>query len=243
MCGLGDIAKYALLPGHVQRSRMIADRFHDSRKIAEYREFVTYTGVYSGIPVTVTSTGIGGPSASIAVEELANLGAKTFIRVGTTGSLQIDVDVGDIIIASAAVRSDGASVSYIPSEYPAVADLTVISALQEAAEKVGARFHTGIVWSYDAFYAETEEKIRTWSRARVLAIDSETSPIFVVSSLRGLRAGSIMVVDGNLVAGTKKGEFEADEAKGEADPKVESAIKKEIEVALEAIRILEDRNE
>jgi len=238
MCGPRDVAPYALLPGHVQRSHSIAKMMEEARKIAENREFVTYTGKHDGVPVTVTSTGIGGPSASIALEELANLGTGTFIRVGTTGSLQESIEVGDLVIATAAIRSEGTSLCYVPPEYPAVADLNVTSALLQAAKNSAARFHAGIVWSYDAYYAETEDRIRQWSQRRALAIDSESAPIFVAATLRGLKAGSIMVVDGNLVKGTKKSEFTADQQTGEQDPRVEDGIRKEIEIALEAIRLL-----
>jgi len=239
MCGLRDVAQYALLPGHVQRPHLIAKIIREARKVAENREFVTYTGKHGGIPVTVTSTGIGGPSASIAVEELANLGTKTFIRVGTTGSLQENVEIGDLVIATAAIRSDGTSLCYVPAEYPAVADLNLTSALQRAAQNSTVKFHTGIVWSYDAYYAETEDRIRHWSQAKALAVDAESAPIFVAASLRELKAGSIMVVDGNLVKGTKKSEFTTGQQTGELDPRVEAGIRREIEIALEAIRLLE----
>jgi uridine phosphorylase len=238
MCSSQDVAPYALLPGHVQRPRLIAEMLESAHKVAENREFVSYTGKYAGIPVMATSTGIGGPSASIAVEELANLGTSTFIRVGTTGSLQEDIDIGDIVIATAAIRSEGTSQCYVPTEYPAVADLGVASALLQAARNSSAKFHVGIVWSYDAYYAETEEKIRLWSQAGALAVDSETAPIFVTASLRQLKAGSVMVVDGNLIKGTKKTEFTSGQLSGEQNPKVEAAVRKEIEIALEAIRLL-----
>ena len=241
MCGPGDVAAYALLPGHVQRPKMIAETMQRARKVAENREFVTYTGRYSGIPVTVTSTGIGGPSASIALEELANLGAKTFIRVGTTGSLQEGIEIGDIVIATASIRSEGTSQCYVPIEYPAVADLTLTTALHRAAEDAKARYHVGVICSYDAYYAETEDKIRAWSQAGALSIDCESAPIFVAASLRRPRAGSIMVVDGNLVKGTKKREFAAGNQVGELNSKVRSAVRKEIKIALEAIRMLERR--
>ena len=239
MCAPGDVATYALLPGHVQRPKIIAESMQKARKVAENREFVTYTGTYSGVPVTATSTGIGGPSASIAFEELANLGAKTFIRVGTTGSLQKDVEIGDIVIATAAIRSEGTSRCYVPTEYPAVADFTLTTALHRAAEDAKARYHVGVICSYDAYYAETDDKVRGWNEAGALSIDCETAPIFVAASLRRLRAGSIMVVDGNLVKGTKKREFAAGKQVGELDPRVRTAVRKEIKIALEAIRLLE----
>ncbi|HXX72541.1 MAG TPA: nucleoside phosphorylase [Candidatus Acidoferrales bacterium] len=241
MCGPGDVAAYALLPGHVQRPKMIAETMEEARKVADNREFVTYTGTYSEIPVTATSTGIGGPSASIALEELANLGAKTFIRVGTTGSLQEGIEIGDIVIATAAIRSEGTSQCYVPTEYPAVADLTLTTALQRAAEEAKGRYHVGIICSYDAYYAETEDRLRAWSQAGALSIDCESASIFVAASLRRLRAGSIMVVDGNLVKGTKKGEFAAGKQEGELNPRVRAAVRKEIKIALEAIRLLERR--
>lgn len=240
MCGIGDVAEYVLLPGDPKRAERIATFFDEARKVAEYRGFVTYTGSYKGIPVSTTSTGIGCPSACIVAEELAKIGARTLIRVGTTGSLQADVDVGEIVVATAATRTDGATRAYAPVELPAVADPQVTSALLEAARRLGIRCHAGVVFTSDAFYAEDPEFARRWGGLGVLSVEMECSGIFTVARLRGLRAGAILAVDGNLVKGAKKGEFEPGEEAGELHPKVRKAIDDEIRIALEAIRLLQE---
>ncbi|HYB92840.1 MAG TPA: nucleoside phosphorylase [archaeon] len=239
--GKGDIAEYVLLPGDPGRADKIAELFTDVRKVAQYRGFVTYTGKYSGIPVSVTSTGIGCPSACIALEELIKSGANTFIRVGTTGSIQKHINSGDIVIPTAATRTDGTTKAYAPVEYPAVANYEVTSALSEAAQKLGVRYYSGIVWTSDSFYAEGEEPVKIWNQAGVLSVEMECSGIFTIANIRGMRAGAILAVDGNLVKGKKKGEFEHGEKKGELADKVQKAINDEIRVALATVKLLEEK--
>ena len=142
--GPGDVGRYVLLPGDPKRCAKIAKYFDNPRLVADSREFVTYTGTLNGVPVSVTSTGIGGPSASIALEELTNCGADTFIRVGTCGGMQEDVCGGDIVIATGAIRMEGTSREYAPIEYPAVPDFGVTNALVDAARDVGVTYHTGL---------------------------------------------------------------------------------------------------
>jgi uridine phosphorylase len=205
-CKPGDVGRYVLLPGDPGRCAHIAAYFDDARLIAQNREFTTYTGALDGVPVSVTSTGIGGPSTSIAVEELAAIGANTFIRVGTSGAMQNFLRNGDLVIAQAAVRDEGTSSQYIPLSYPAVASLDTVLALQRSAIEQGARSYTGIVRSGDALYADLAPNTiplnalmggsasRMWSEARVLCADMEAATLFVVSSIRGLRAGTILQV-------------------------------------------------
>jgi len=238
-CKKGDIAKYVLLPGDPKRAELIASHFDEAKKIVEYRQFATYTGTFHGIPVSVTSTGIGCPAAAITVEELARVGAEVLIRVGTTGGLQENVDIGDIVIATAAIRTDGATRAYAPPEFPAVADLEVCRALIRAAGELGAKYHVGVIWTSDAFYAENPEAVRLWGGLGALSVEMEASAIFLLSHLRGLRAGAILAVDGNLVKGTKKGAFRPGEEKGELDRRVKRAIELETDIALRAIEILE----
>ncbi|HIE23363.1 MAG TPA: nucleoside phosphorylase [Candidatus Korarchaeota archaeon] len=240
MCGPGDIAKYVLLPGDPKRAEKIAKFFDEYRLVAEYRQYVTFTGTYKGIPVSVTSTGIGCPAAAIAVEELAKIGAKCFIRVGTTGAMQPDIDIGNIIVATAAVRADGTTRAYVPPEYPAVASAEVVNSLLKAANNLDVEIRSGVILTGDAFYAEDQEAIKLWSSLGVLSVEMEASVIFVLSQIKGLKAGAILAVDGNLIKGTKKGEFKKGEKKGELDPRVQKAIELETRVALEAIRILEE---
>ena len=152
----GEVGRYVILPGDPGRCEKIAQYLDHPVKIAENREFVTYTGELCGEKVSVTSTGIGGPSAAIAMEELYRCGADTFVRIGTCGGIQPEVKSGDVVIATGAVRMEGTSKEYAPIEYPAVADLHVINALADAAEDMGADYHTGVVQSKDAFYGQHE---------------------------------------------------------------------------------------
>ncbi len=241
MCGPGDVAKYVLLPGDPKRAEKIAKFFDDYKLVAEYRQYVTFSGSYKGIPVSVTSTGIGCPAAAIAVEELAKIGAECFIRVGTTGAIQPEIDIGDIVVATAAVRADGTTRAYAPLEYPAVASTNVINSLLKAAEKLGVDVRSGVILTGDAYYAEDMSTMRLWSSLGVLSVEMEAAVIFVLSQIKGLKAGAVLAVDGNIIKGTKKGEFKKGEKKGELDPRVQKAIELETKIALEAIRILEEK--
>ena len=152
----GDVGRYVILPGDPKRCEKIARHFDDAKLVADSREFVTYTGYLDGEKVSVTSTGIGGPSATIAMEELVLCGADTFVRVGTCGGIDLDVKGGDIVVATGAVRMEGTSREYAPIEYPAVADLEVTNALVAAAKELGYPYHTGVVQCKDAFYGQHE---------------------------------------------------------------------------------------
>jgi uridine phosphorylase len=239
MCGVGDVAEYVLLPGDPKRAEKIATFFDTAEKVADYRGYVTYSGKVGETPISTCSTGIGCPSAAIVVEELTKIGAKNLIRVGTTGALQPDINIGDIIIVTAAVRADGATNAYVPVGFPAVADFQIVRALIKAAERLGKRFHLGIVVSSDAFYAENQDFVRSYGEANVLSVEMEASVIFTLTNLKRLGGGAILVVDSNLIKGIKKGEFDAGEKKGELDPRVQGAIEDEIKIAIEAVKILE----
>lgn len=240
MCGVGDVGKYVLISGDPKRAEKAAGFLDESVKVGDYRAFVTYTGKVNGIEVSACSMGIGCPSAAIVVEELARIGAETFIRIGTTGSLQPPIEVGDIVIAHAAVRGDGASRSYVPTEYPAVADFNVTAALVQAAQKSKRRVHFGPVLTSDAFYGDTDN-LKRWSRFNVLSVEMECSAIFTLAKLKGLRAGAILAVDSNPLTGTGKGEFEPSEKTGEQYERVQQAIEEEIQIAIEAIKVLENK--
>jgi len=238
MCGTEDVAKYVLIPGDPKRVETIVSFLDESWKVADYRGFVTYTGSKDGVGISVCSTGIGCPSAAIAVEELARIGAKTFIRVGTTGALQKNIHTGDIVIASAAVREDGTSKIYVPPEFPAVASFDVSAALQKAARQHGQKIHFGIVLSTDAFYGNSRN-LKQWSEFGVLAVEMESSVIFSIASLKKLKAGAILAVDGNPLLRIGKGEFELGEQTGELDACVKQSIKEEAKIAIDAILIME----
>ncbi len=152
----GDVGKYVIMPGDPKRCARIAEHFDDARLIADQREYTTYTGYLDGVKVSVTSTGIGGPSAAIAMEELVRCGADTFVRIGTCGGIRTDVLSGDLVIATGAVRMEGTSREYAPIEFPAVADYRIVRALQQAAEEKGYPFHTGVVLSLGSFFGEHE---------------------------------------------------------------------------------------
>jgi len=238
MCGIGDVAKYVLIPGDPRRVEIIASFLDKSQKVADYRGFVTYTGSKKGVGISVCSSGIGCPSAAIAMEELARIGATVFIRVGTTGALQKELRMGDLVVAAAAVRADGTSKNYVPLEFPAVADLTVTTSLVQAARKSNLKTHFGFVLSTDAFYGNLEN-LNRWSNFGVLSVEMETSVIYTIAALRNLKAGSILAVDGNPLLGLGKGEFEPDEKTGELDERVKDAIREEAKIAIDAIMIME----
>ncbi len=234
--------RFAFLPGDPDRVKFIAQNFDSySKEIAYKREYRSYLGKMKGKSVLVTSTGIGGPSTSIAVEELAQLGVKIFIRVGTTGAIQKNIKLGDIIITTGSVRLDGASTHYAPVEYPAVADYEVLHALVEAAKALGLRHHIGITASCDTFYPGQERKdsysghiirrlqgsMEEWQRLNVLNYEMESSTLLTMANAMGLKAGCVM---GVIINRTESEEINSKD--------VESAEANAIKVAIEAMKTL-----
>ena len=203
-----EVGRYVILPGDPKRCVKIAQYFDNSVLIADNREYITYTGTLDGVKVSVTSTGIGGPSASIAMEELYRCGADTFVRIGTCGGMQTEIKSGDIVIATAAVRMEGTSREYAPIEYPAVANLDVTNALVEAAKEKGFVYHTGVVQSKDSFYGQHEpeampvgyeliNKWEAWKRMGCLASEMESAALFIVAGKLRARMGSCLLVLAN----------------------------------------------
>ena len=203
----GDVGKYVLLPGDPGRVPLIAAHLEDAKHIATNREYVTYTGWLDGEKVSVTSTGIGCPSSAIAIEELYRCGADTFIRVGTSGSLQPGTKSNDLAIVTGAIRHEGTSSHYMPIEFPAVCDLEVVTAMRAAVNRLGARYQVGISHSKDSFYGEVEpersaisEELkdlwRAWQIGGAICSEMEISTICVVSSILRARAGGIMAMHG-----------------------------------------------
>lgn len=197
----GDVGRYVIIPGDPGRCEKIARYFDDAHFVAQNREFTTYTGTLLGEKVSVCSTGIGGPSAAIAVEELVECGADTFIRLGTCGGIELKVRGGDIVVATGAVRQDGTSREYLPVEFPAVPDFDVTLALRDGAKKLGRTVYTGIVQAKDSFYGQhrpqvmpTAQKLQyqweAWKRGGVLASEMESAAVFTVSSFLRVRAGA-----------------------------------------------------
>lgn len=206
--GAGDVGRYVILPGDPKRCEKIAAHFDDPVLIADSREFVTYTGTLDGVKVSVTSTGIGGPSAAIAIEELSRCGADTFLRVGTCGGMQKEVMGGDIVIANGAIRMEGTSREYAPIEYPAVPDVAVMNALIHGAEKLGIRHHVGVVQCKDSFFGqhepekmpvsyELQDKWNAWLRMGCLASEMESAALFITGSFLRVRVGSCFLVVAN----------------------------------------------
>ena len=237
-CAQGDIGRYCILPGDPGRVPAIAALFDDAKQIAYNREFNVWTGTLLGEKVTACSTGIGGPSASIAMEELHKCGADTFIRTGTCGGIDLNVQSGDVVVATGAIRYEHPSREYAPSEFPAVADFQVTNALVEATKKLGFPLHTGIVQCKDSFYGqhdpaaspvyyELQQKWESWKRLGVKASEMESAALFVVAAALGCRCGSCFHVVWN----------QEREAAG-LDQKMSEDTSSSVKVSVEALKLL-----
>lgn len=200
----GEVGRYAILPGDPGRCEKIAQYLDNPRKIAQKREYTTYVGELFGEKVAVTSTGIGGPSASIAMEELIHCGVDTFIRVGTSGGMQPGVCGGDLVIATGAVRAEGTTREYAPIEYPAVAHYEVVKALERAATDLGATYHMGVVQCKDNFYGQHSpetmpvhtwltDRWEAWKACGALASEMESAALFITASVRRVRMGTVLL--------------------------------------------------
>ena len=232
------VGEYVILPGDPGRCEKIASLLDDARLMAVNREFTTYTGMLDGVRVSVSSTGIGGPSASIAMEELYRCGARTFIRIGTCGGMQTDIMGGDLVIASGAIRMEGTSKEYAPIEYPAVADITVVNALMQAAENLKYPYHVGVVECKDSFYGQHEpekkpvgyellNKWDAWIKCGALASEMESAAMYIVGSTLRVRVGTVLLV----VANQERAKA------GLSNPQAHDT-ERAIEAAVEATRIL-----
>jgi len=220
----GDVNDIALIPGDPGRVDRIAGHCENVETVAQNREYKLVNAEFEGRELTICSTGIGCPSAAIAVEELSRVGVETFIRVGTTGALQSHIDIGDMVVATGAAKNEGTSKRYESVEFPAVPDYDVLTQLVDSAEANGEDVHVGPIASDDAYYAETDEYIREWEDGGILSVEMEAATVFTLARRKGLRAGAICTVDGNLVEGTQKGETEGEELPEKAKNNVERAI-------------------
>lgn len=238
----GDVGEYVILPGDPKRCKKIAQYFDDAKLVGDNREYTTYTGYLNGVKVSVTSTGIGGPSASIAMQELVNIGAKTFIRVGTCGGIDIDVKGGDLVIATGAIRMEGTSKEYAPIEFPAVANIDVVNSLIQASKNLDYSYHVGVVQCKDSFYGQHQpdvmpvsyelmNKWEAWKRMGCLASEMESAALFIVASYLRVKVGSIFLVVAN----------QEREKQGLENP-VEHDTDKAIKAAVEAIKVLISNN-
>ena len=238
----GDVGKYVILPGDPKRCAKIAEYFDDAKLVADKREYTTYTGYLCGEKVSVTSTGIGGPSASIALEELVNIGAETFIRVGTCGGMDLDVKGGDVVIATGAIRMEGTTKEYAPIEFPAIAALDIVNSLILAAQKLGYKTHVGVVQCKDSFYGQHSpesmpvsydltQKWEAWKRMGCLASEMESAALFIVGSFRKVKVGSVFLAVANQ-----------EREKQNLENPVVHDTEKAIKTAIEALKILIENN-
>ncbi len=236
----GEVAETVIIPGDPQRVVKISKEWDRFREVAVHRQFVTHTGTFKGAPISACSTGIGGPGTAIVIEELANVGANSFIRVGSTATLKEEIEIGDLIISTGAVRLDGTSKQYVRSEYPASASYEVILALIEAADSLGVNYHTGISASTDSFYlgqsrpgyggytqSFSEMLIKDMQRANVANFEMEAATLFTLGNIFGFRTGAVCAVYANRI----RDEFEV---KGEEEV---------IKCGNEAVKILHDMDE
>ena len=196
-CDPKEISKYVFVPGSHDRAKKIAAHFTDMRIVSESRGYLVYSGSVDGIFMTVSSTGMGGPSTAICIEELGHMGADTFMRVGSCGTYQDNVDCGDVIISTGTYRDGGTANTYLPLEFPAVPDFTVTSALVESARRLNLKVHVGLGSAGDAFYAPRDpEKRDLLKQAGVISGEMESDTLFIVASLRGWRAAALYTSDG-----------------------------------------------
>ena len=241
-CAPGDVGRYCILPGDPGRVPAIAALFDDARPVAQNREYNVYTGKLLGETVSVCSTGIGGPSAAIAMEELVKCGADTFLRTGTCGGIDLPVRSGDIVVATAAIRYEHTSLEYAPIEFPAVADLDVTNCLVQATRNLGYPLHTGVVQCKDSFYGqhspeaspvsyELQQKWESWKRLGVKASEMESAALFVVAAALGCRCGSCFHVVWN----------QEREAAG-LDQKMSEDTTTSVKVAVEGLKLLIEKD-
>lgn len=234
----GDIGRYVIVPGDPKRVPLIAKYLDDAKFVAESREYVTWTGYLEGEAVSVTSTGVGGPSAAIAMEELHLCGADSFLRIGTCGGMALPVMGGDIVIATGAIRAEGTSKEYAPIEFPAVANLDMIMCIKNAANDLGFRNHSGVVQCKDSYYGQHDpermpisyellNKWEAWKRLGTMASEMESAALFTIASSLGVRCASVFSVVGN----------QEREKLGMDNPKVHD-VDRAIRVGVESIRNL-----
>jgi len=226
-CDAKDIARYVFTPGSHARAKKIAAHFDDARLVSDSRGYLVFTGTVDGIPMTVSSTGMGGPTTAICLEELGHMGADTFIRVGSCGTYQDYVDCGDVIISTGIFRAGGTANNYLPIQFPAVPNFEVTTALVNSAKKLGLKVHVGLGSAGDAFYAPKDPNMRELlKQAGLVSAEMESDTLFVIAALRGWRAGALFACDGTSTE-TKPEWCEAAFRQGE-----ENAIR----IAIEAMK-------
>ncbi|MGI6740937.1 MAG: nucleoside phosphorylase [Brevefilum sp.] len=232
----GEAAPTVLIPGDPGRVKIFAELMDEAHQVAHKREYLTYTGTKDGVAISCTSTGLGPSPTAIGVEELIRIGAKNIIRIGTCGAIQPFLKPGEMIIATGAIRGERASEEFIPIDYPAMADYRIVRALIDACERLDVPYHKGLVRTHDAFYLESpwafgdyKARLQKWIDLDVLAVENESSAIFVIAGMQGVRAGTILL-SGYPIFEEKNG-----------DPNLEENIKKLVSVGIEAAKILHER--
>ncbi|PIT94838.1 uridine phosphorylase [Candidatus Falkowbacteria bacterium CG10_big_fil_rev_8_21_14_0_10_39_9] len=243
LCKKGDIAPYVLLPGDPGRVLRMAKLLDNPKEISFNREYRIVTGKYQGLPVTICSTGIGGPSTAIAIEELINLGAHTFIRVGSCGACQKKIKIGEVVISDSVIREDHTCLDYVPLQFPAVANRHVLRALEEIALKTKSEYYVGPTISSDALYSQANRNRKIfWSKFGALAQDMEAGTVLTLARVKGVRAGSILLVvaaegEKNIKAKIARYSSEAQSGQGQLVEKEKRAV----QIALEALLILKKK--
>lgn len=197
-CRKGDIAPYVIIPGDPGRVKRIVDQMEHADLLAQNREYIVYTGTYKDVPITVCSSGIGGPAASIAFEELIKLGAKVFIRVGSAGGRQKNTPIGTPIVINATYRGEGTSKAYLPAEFPAVSNLDVTNALVQALKDRDEAYQVGLGFTRDAYYVQDKELNTLLTDCNVLAAEQEAAVLFIIGSIRGVKTGAVVSTDSNI---------------------------------------------
>jgi len=240
LCKKGDVAPYVLLPGDPGRVLRMAKLLDAAREISFNREFRVVTGKYHGVPVTICSTGIGGPSTAIAIEELINLGAHTFIRVGSCGGCQKNIKIGDVVISDSVIREDHTCLDYVPLQFPAVADRFVLRALEDSAVRAKAKYHVGPSISSDALYSSANKERKViWSKFGALAQDMEAGTVLTLARVKGVRAGSILLVvdaEGEKNIKAKIAQYSSEAHSGQGQ--LVEMEKRAVSIALEALLTL-----
>ncbi len=230
-----DVGKYVIVVGDRKRVERIAKYLEDPKEVGNNREYLTVTGKIKGEKVSVMSTGMGAPAMEIAINELATTNAKVVIRVGTSGALQKDLKLGDSVIATAAVRRDGATLQYLPPEFPAVADFDVVSYLVKAAKEIGQRHHVGIIYSTDSYYGRIfdpdshSKYVELLIKAGVLIVEMEVGALYVIGKVKGLKTGAVLTVREEL---TESGEYI------QAGEEFEKGLENSIKLTLRAIEMM-----
>jgi uridine phosphorylase len=234
-CRMGDIAEFVIIPGDPGRVRRIVDQMDEARLLAENREYIVYTGTYKGVRITVCSSGIGGPAASIAFEELIKLGAKVFIRVGSAGGRQKETPIGTPVVIRASYRGEGTSMAYLPAPFPAVADLDVTNALVQALAEAGEEYQVGLGFTRDAYYVQDPQLNELLTSCGVKAAEQEAAVLFIVGSKRGVKTGVVVSTDSNIW-------LEKQPTLAQKEELFFTGERKAIRAALDAVVILHKKN-